>query len=516
MATLYKCPNFGSCDKADQGEIISIATGAPEKCPECDTSLIFAKGTKTANNNAAILGGILFISLLLGGIAWFILNTSIPPTPIPVVSESIPTPLPTVTTLLRFHGSNTIGGKLLPALAEAFLKQEGYTQVHKEDGAKEDESFIIGERGGKSEQIEIQAHGTKTAFEDLQSGLCDIGMASQKINQEERDRLLPILGDLTSSASEHVLALDGIAIIIHPSNPVRTLTLSQLADIFSGTITDWSQVGGRAGTIGIYARDDKSGTYGFFRDAVLKTHNTNLSAHAQRFDDSAKLSESVGSDTAGIGFIGLNYVGANKVIGLADNGVEALKPNLLTIKTEDYMLSRRLYLYTAEKPSNPNVFKFIEFAVGATAQPVVASTGLANLDVTPLLMTESNDLRKQSTRWKKLTAAAVEIPTRFRFHTNSDELDNRANRDIGRIVYLLTQSAYQGKEVVLIGFADNVGSPDLNKILAQKRADIVKNVLAEEGITVRDAEGIGAEAFVAPNDTDENRQKNRRVEIWVK
>ena len=77
MATLYKCPNFGSCDKADQGEIISIATGAPEKCPECDTSLIFAKGTKTANNNAAILGGILFISLLLGGIAWFILNLSL-------------------------------------------------------------------------------------------------------------------------------------------------------------------------------------------------------------------------------------------------------------------------------------------------------------------------------------------------------------------------------------------------------------------------------------------------------
>jgi phosphate transport system substrate-binding protein len=139
-------------------------------------------------------------------------------------------------------------------------------------GAKEEESFIVGERSGVENQIEIQAHGSKTAFEDLKSGLCDIGMASRPIKPEERQALLPTLGDLTSNASEHVLALDGIALIVHPSNPIKTLSVAQVADIFSGTLTDWSQLGGRAVTIAIYARDEKSGTWDFFNEAVLKKH----------------------------------------------------------------------------------------------------------------------------------------------------------------------------------------------------------------------------------------------------
>lgn len=542
MATLYKCPNFGSCDKADQGEIISIATGVPATCPECGATLIPAKGTEPPNKKAAILGGIVLF-LLIGFAAWYFIVKERSPTPVCNSSQFLDTATNTckvkplqclppeeydsatqackksplhAETLLRFHGSNTIGGKLLPALATAYLQQEGYTKVHKEDGVKEDESFIVGERNGQNDQIEIQAHGSKTAFEGLQSGLCDIGMSSRPIKPEERQALLPKLGDLTSAASEHVLALDGIALIVNPSNQVKTLSVGQVADIFSGTLTDWSQLGGRAGTITIYARDDKSGTYDFFKEVVFKSHGKTLAANAQRFEDSNKLSAGVSDDPAGIGFIGLNYIGSNKVVALSNTGVEARKPSLLTIKTEDYLLSRQLYLYTAEKPSNPNVFKFIEFAVGAAAQPVVASTGLVNLDVTPLLTPDPDDPRKQSARWKKLTAAAVEIPTHFRFHINSNELDNRGNRDIGRIVYLLTHSAYQGKEVILIGFADASGSPEHNRGLAQKRADIVKMALTEEGVMVRDAEGVGAEAFVAPNDTDENRQKNRRVEIWVK
>ncbi len=528
MATLYKCPNIGNCDKADRGETISIATGAPAKCPECGANLILAKGANVgggAGGNGlafAVLGGLLLL-LIAGGVYWFISHDqskpfpAMPPEPPRVLPAVPPTPPPppTAQTLLHFHGSNTIGSKLLPALAEAFLKQEGYTNIHKVPGAKEEESFIVGERNGQIEQIEIQAHGSGTAFKDLKDGLCDIGMSSRKIKAEERQALLPTLGDLTSNASEHVLALDGIALIVHPSNPIKTLSVTQVADIFSGTLTDWSQLGGRAGTIAIYARDDKSGTYDFFKEAVLKAHGKTLAANAQRFEDSGKLSESVSSDPAGIGFIGLNYIGSNKVIALSDTGVEARKPSLLTIKTEDYMLSRRLFLYTAEKPSNPNVFKFIEFAVGAAAQPVVASTGLVNLDVTPVA-SDPNDARNQSARWRELTRGAIEIPTRFRFRTGSDDLDTRANRDIGRIVGVLSQPQYQNKKVILIGFADSSGSPSANVTLSRSRAEIVRRELAPEGLAFSQVVGLGAEAFVAPNDTPENKEKNRRVEVWLK
>ena len=84
--------------------------------------------------------------------------------------------------------------------------------------------------------------------------------------------------------------------IINPSNPIRSLSVAQVADIFSGTLTDWSQVGGKAGAITVYARDDKSGTYDFFKEAVLKSHGKTLAANAQRFEHSMKLSESVSGD----------------------------------------------------------------------------------------------------------------------------------------------------------------------------------------------------------------------------
>ena len=181
------------------------------------------------------------------------------------------------------------------------------------------------------------------------------------------------------------------------------------------------------------------------------------------------------------------------------------------------MLSRRLYLYTAEKVSNSNVAKFIEFAVGSDGQRVVESTGLVNLDPTPVASADASDARNQSTRWKGLTKGATEMATHIHFRTGSNDLDARANRDIGRIGGVVSQPQYQKKKIILIGFADNSGVRPLNCKLSQDRADKVKQELAVEGLTAFDqVVGLCDEAPIAPNDTPENREKNRRVEVWVK
>ena len=433
--------------------------------------------------------------------------------------QSAKPPLSAIETLLRFHGSNTIGGKLLPELVNTFLKEEGYTNIRSVPGLREEEEFVVGEINGVEKKIEIQAHGSKTAFEGLQNGLCDIGMASRKIKPDEQKKISPFLGDLTSNASEHVLALDGIAVIVHPSNPVKVLTIGQLADIFSGVIYDWSQVGGQKGPISVYARDEKSGTWDFFNDAVLKKYNKSLNAK-DRFEDSLKLSDSVYNDIGGIGFIGLNYIGLNKVIGLSDAGIDARKPSLLTVKTEDYILSRRLFLYTAVQPNNSLVSRFIEFALSDKAQAVIQSIGLVSMDLTPVSKStedRQDDPRNKSARWRNLTVNAdSEIPTRFRFRAGSSELDSRASRDIGRIVRTLGQKDYQGRSLILIGFADASGPHNLNCKLSQERADIVKRELTWQGFSFHAVKGLCEEAPIVPNDTPENQEKNRRVEVWVK
>jgi len=557
MDATYKCPNIGNCDIADLGNIMFIAKGEPAVCPDCGADLMPAKAAKSggsaptraapvrtaparrttpatsapSSSNLTGLVVIVGIMLLVGVAGWLFLRDKNPApqtasAPAVSVESAVPQPV-TVSApppvrqaaaiLLRFHGSDTIGGKLLPALAAAFLQQEGYAGVRRENGVRQDEIFIVGQRDGQARQIEIESHGSSTAFEDLKSGLCDIGMSSRKVKPEEQRSLLPRLGDLGANASEHVVALDGVALVVHPSNPIRTLSMAQVADIFSGTLTDWSQVGGRAGPVAVYARDDQSGTYDFFKEDVLAPRRKTLAASAQRFEDGKKLSAAVAADPAGIGFIGLNYVGANKVVALSDTGVEARKPSLLTIKTEDYRLSRRLYLYTAENPSNPEVSKFIEFAVGADGQRVVDSTGLVNLDPTPVAPELGNDdARGQSARWRGLTNSAAEMATHIHFRAGSDDLDARANRDIGRISGVLSQPQYQNKKVTLIGLADSSGSRPVNCKLSQDRAGRVKQALAEEGLAFDQVLGLCDDAPIAPNDTPENRERNRRVEVWVK
>jgi phosphate transport system substrate-binding protein len=444
-----------------------------------------------------------------------------PPAAVPPPAPAAPAPAAT-TTLLRFNGSNTIGGKLLPALAVAFLQQQGYANVHKEQGSQEGEGLVLGERNGQKERIEIQAQGSANAFQCLKDGLCDIGMSSRKIKPGELADLRA-LGDLSSNASEHVIALDGVAVIVHPSNPVKTLSLAQVADIFSGAVANWSQVGGTPAPVAVFARDDKSGTYDFFKEDVLSSRGKSLAGSAQRFEDSEKLSSTVAANPAGIGFVGVNYVGTNKVLALSDTGVEPRKPSLLTIKTEDYRLSRRLYLYTAEAPANANISKFVEFALGADGQRIVESTGLVNLDPTPVAQAQATtasdqaeDARSRSVRWKDLTKGAAEMATHIHFRAGSNALDVRSNRDIGRIVNVLSQGPNRGKKLVLIGFADSSGSKAINCKLSQDRADKVKQALAEEGLAIDQVVGLCDEAPVAPNNTLEDKEKNRRVEIWLK
>ena len=249
---------------------------------------------------------------------------------------------------------------------------------------------------------------------------------------------------------------------------------------------------------------------------VLKSRGRTLKSDATRLEDSNRLSESISTDANSIGFIGLNYVKDSKVLSISDQGVPARKPTLITVKTLDYLFSRQLYLYTSSTSSNLNVRKFVEHALGEEGQSVVESVGLINLKLDPLPSADDSDPRSDSAEWKKITAGATEIPTRYRFRTGSSELDSKGQRDIGRILGLLSQPKYRGKKITLIGFADAAGSAGTNRELSAKRATIIKDELSVEGLTVSELVGLGAQAFVAPNDTPENKERNRRVELWLK
>jgi phosphate transport system substrate-binding protein len=538
--TRGRCTNFDYCSIADKRQDVEARIGDEFVCPECGKKLKPPPvSTKSGGAMPLVLAG-LGVVLLGGGLyagSTFLGHTApstpaapsapqavaaVKPQPSPaparVAANAPAAPIPAAaavpvaipeTVLLRLSGSNTVGAVLGPKLAQAYLANAGDTAVTIEPTGKPDEVKIVGLRGDKREVITVAAHGSATAFTDLAAGSADVGMASRRIKPTE-NASLSALGDLTSSESEHVLALDGIAVIVNPGNPVASLSKDKLRDIFNGTITDWSKLGATPGSIHIYARDDKSGTFDTFKSLVLGT--TKLAADAHRVEDSRELSNDVANDPNGIGFIGLPYILSAKAVPVADTGATPLIANRLTVGTEDYPLSRRLYLYTAAHGGNPASQRFADYALSPAGQAMVEDVGFIALTIKP---EEAPMPQTASARYRALIGHATRLSTNFRFQPNSADLDNRGQRDLDRLVNYVVSAHAAPSQIILVGFADNKGSPSSNLTVSKKRAEAVAAVLAEHGVKVGKVVAFGSDLPVADNSSDDGREKNRRVEVYV-
>lgn len=251
-----RCSNIKNCTDAKHKQHIPIPKGAAFICPVCSEPLIdendiapqesLATPSKKSPNTLLIaIAAMLLLAVVVGFVRWGLQHSA---------------NAATSTTILRLAGSNTIGDTLGPSLAAAFLKDLGATDVRTLPGANPLEKIVEGVLPGnsKASSITIAAHGSATAFIALADNSCDIGMASRKIKPDEASKLAS-LGDMSSVANEHILGLDGIAIIVNAANPANQLDKDKIMRIFTGEITDWSQVGAYRGAIKVYARNDNSG-----------------------------------------------------------------------------------------------------------------------------------------------------------------------------------------------------------------------------------------------------------------
>ncbi len=410
--------------------------------------------------------------------------------------------------ILSIHGSNTIGATLAPALVSGYLQSLGADNIELLAG-QENESRIWAQLGkyGQVVKVNINAHGSGTGFRGLKSRQAHIAAASRPAKKKEIDSLSKMT-DLTSEQSEHIIGIDGLAIILHRHNPIKELSVQQIAEIFTGQITNWSELGGRFGKIALYSRDDKSGTWDSFKRMVLGKNN--LADSALRFEANDDLSDHVSSDVNGIGFVGLPSVRQAKMIAISDGLSKALKPTQLTISTEDYALSRRLYFYTDNDSTNPHVNDFIQFVQSSAGQRIVASNGFIAQHIEAVEPAGYSDLPAD---FQQLTADGNRLTVNFRFKQGSAKLDNRGLRDIQRLVSFSLE--HPGQKLVLIGFGDEKKSQQRSQLLSKLRAMAVRRELVKQGIYPQFSHGYGAQLPVASNLRESGRLKNRRVEVWI-
>jgi phosphate transport system substrate-binding protein len=456
---------------------------------------------------ALVAAVVLLVSAVVLSVTWRAHESR----PASVASSTSPPTAAALPIAFRMHGSNTIGSELAPALAEAFLtKQTGASVVIRRRTAPDE--MVVEARDGDRviEAIEIYAHGSSTAFDDLGAARCDIGMSSRRIRRQEAEKLAS-LGDLSSAASEHVIALDGLAVIVNPTNSVSALSRSAIADIFTGKTRNWSEVGGADRPIVVHARDDKSGTYDTFKTLVLEGRE--LTSTAMRHESSEELSDAVADDARAVGFIGLRYIRSAKAVMVQEAGSLPLLPSPMTVSTEDYPLARRLYLYV---PLGASVAShdFVDFAQSDAGQSIVQRGGF--VDLRPVCDANAFRCTDCSQDYRETVHSACRMSMDFRFDRGSTDLDTRALSDLQRMVAVMQRPEYASRSLLLLGFSDATGGDSANLTLSRQRADTVAGQLRARGLHVEAIRGFGPRMPVADDSNDEGRERNRRVEVWLR
>ncbi len=224
--------------------------------------------------------------------------------------------------------------------------------------------------------IAVTGGGSGTGIAALINGTVDIANASREIKSDE----IAAARAQGIEPVEFVVAIDALAIIVNHHNPVDRLTLPQLADIFTGRITNWKEVGGRDAPIVLVSRESNSGTHVYFLEEVVRLGDPNnrdiFAAHTLMMPSSVGITSEVSRNPNAIGYDGLGYVTAEeKVIAVArDASSPYVLPAVETAADGSYPLARNLFMYTAGQPSD-EIAAYLDWIRGPEGQAIVKALG---------------------------------------------------------------------------------------------------------------------------------------------
>jgi phosphate transport system substrate-binding protein len=264
----------------------------------------------------------LVIGLMLLGLAWLLAGCGLQP-------ASPADATPPVNRAIENKGSDTLVNLAL-AWAEAYMS------LHPDV------------------RISVTGGGSGTGIAALINGTVSIANASREMKPEEiaaaeANGFTPV---------QLVVARDAIAVVVNPSNPVGRLTLQQISDIYTGKITNWSEVGGQDRPIVLLSRESNSGTYVYFLENVIRLGKPSgllFSPDTLLMPSSEGISTEVRQNPNTIGYDGLGYVTSDqKMIAVAgDSAGPYVLPSVKTVNDGSYPIARPLYMYTAGQPSGP-------------------------------------------------------------------------------------------------------------------------------------------------------------------
>lgn len=207
--------------------------------------------------------------------------------------------------------------------------------------------------------VNYSGTGSGTGIQSAIDGTCDLGLSSRALKDEEKQ----------NGAVENIVALDGVAVVINPANGVEDLTVEQIAQIFTGEITNWSELGGTDGEIAVFGREAGSGTRGAFEEIVGVE---DACKYTNEYSSTGDVIGNVASNPNAIGYASLSAVD-DTVKAVKVNGVA---PSEDTVKDSSYEIQRPFVMVTKEGAELSEATQaFLDFAMSADAADIIAAAG---------------------------------------------------------------------------------------------------------------------------------------------
>jgi phosphate transport system substrate-binding protein len=224
--------------------------------------------------------------------------------------------------------------------------------------------------------LAVTGGGSGTGIAALIQGSTTLAMSSRTIKPEEIEQAKK--NNVTPK--KFTVGYDGIAVVVHPDNPVSTLTTGQLADIYTGKITDWKDVGGKNGKIVLLSREVNSGTHVYFKEHILNKGDSKgkaeFSASALLIPSSQGIADEVAQNPRAIGYFGMGYITKKQkaVSVAADESSKPEEPTLKNVLSGKYPISRPLFIYSNGEPKGQNK-AVIDFILSDKGQELVKTLG---------------------------------------------------------------------------------------------------------------------------------------------
>lgn len=437
---------------------------------------------------------------------------------------------------VRLSGSASPGEILIPELIKAFAVHNNY-QLSQTEVQPNRIEIVLSDAENSHNVVRFQIHLTDSneGFADLLAEEADIAVSSREaLEGEIALGQAAGIGNISARKQSRVLAMDALAPIVSPRNPVQEIPLGTLFRVLAGEVTNWQELGGLDAEIELQLPESRLGMSQVIEN-YLGVSDLKLAPKYTQHSTTNALRNAVQTNPFALGITLYSSGKAENQLIITGQCGFIVPATRQSLKTEDYPLNAPVFIYISNRRLPAIAREFLRFILSPAAQSTIKYAGFVGREFLEIPIGSQGDRLKNAIKSAGEEVALVDLQLlvdglngarrlalSFRFSDGSATLDAQSKSNVLSFSRAIETGLFDGRELIFSGFSDGVGPAAGNKRLSERRAASVREAIVKEAVTADFSKlemsilGFGEAMPLACDDTEWGRRINRRVEVWVR